>query len=111
MIFSNSTFSPTLGPNIVICDEGHVLKNDATGLAKSMNLVKTGRRIVLTGTPLQNNLIECKHHDCHVFIYSLRVVMSAFRRVGNGFARILDQPASPAMSVMCVTRVTRVLGS
>jgi len=48
------------GPDLVICDEGHVLKNDATGISKATNQVKSRRRIVLTGTPLQNNLVECK---------------------------------------------------
>lgn len=46
------------GPSLVICDEGHVLKNDTTGLSKAISELKTGRRIVLTGTPLQNNLQE-----------------------------------------------------
>ncbi|XP_050039219.1 uncharacterized protein [Dermacentor andersoni] len=46
------------GPSMVVCDEGHVLKNDTTGLSKAMSELRTGRRIVLTGTPLQNNLQE-----------------------------------------------------
>jgi hypothetical protein len=47
---------------LVVCDEGHLLKNEKTSLSQSMNRVRTRRRIVLTGTPLQNNLKECKHH-------------------------------------------------
>lgn len=46
------------GADLVIFDEGHVLKTENTGLTKSVIQVETLRRIVLTGTPLQNNLNE-----------------------------------------------------
>lgn len=44
------------GPDLVICDEGHLLKNEKTSISKAMMKLRTLRRVVLTGTPLQNNL-------------------------------------------------------
>lgn len=46
------------GPDIMILDEGHLLKNDKTSLSDVLASIRTQRKIVLTGTPLQNNLDE-----------------------------------------------------
>lgn len=48
------------GADLVICDEGHLLKNSKTAISKAVTRIRTLRRIALTGTPLQNNLTECK---------------------------------------------------
>jgi DNA repair and recombination RAD54-like protein len=44
--------------DLLICDEAHKLKNAESGLAKSLNTLPAKKRILLSGTPMQNELTE-----------------------------------------------------
>ncbi|NXL86592.1 RA54B protein, partial [Alectura lathami] len=44
--------------NLLICDEGHRLKNSSIKTAAALTSLSCERRIILTGTPIQNDLQE-----------------------------------------------------
>ena len=44
--------------NFVILDEGHRIKNDLSLISKALQGLGAEYRLILTGTPLQNNLVE-----------------------------------------------------
>lgn len=48
-------------PQMLICDEGHILRTEEIGVTKALSRIQTSRRIVLTGSPLQNRLEEIFH--------------------------------------------------
>jgi TATA-binding protein-associated factor len=41
-----------------ILDEGHIIKNGKTKLTKAVKLLKAQHRLILSGTPIQNNVLE-----------------------------------------------------
>ncbi|KAL3650059.1 hypothetical protein CASFOL_006462 [Castilleja foliolosa] len=45
-------------PDILVCDEAHIIKNIKGDTTHALKQVKCQRRIALTGSPLQNNLME-----------------------------------------------------
>ena len=47
-----------LNYNYCILDEGHIIKNTKTKLAKSIKSVRALKRLILSGTPIQNNVLE-----------------------------------------------------
>ena len=46
-------------PQVLVVDEAHkLLKNEETKGFEAVRLIETRRKILLTGTPLQNNVTE-----------------------------------------------------
>jgi len=58
--FNSSTVAPLFGAKWlrVVLDEGHLIKNHRTQCAKGALHLSTNRRWVVSGTPIQNNLME-----------------------------------------------------
>lgn len=48
----------TVNIDLLVCDEGHRLKSSANKVLKFMNGLPVRKRLVLTGTPIQNDLNE-----------------------------------------------------
>ncbi|KAL9957258.1 hypothetical protein ACROYT_G038872 [Oculina patagonica] len=44
--------------NYCILDEGHIIKNGKTKLAKVIKQLRASHRLILSGTPIQNNVLE-----------------------------------------------------
>ncbi|KIJ55252.1 hypothetical protein M422DRAFT_41263 [Sphaerobolus stellatus SS14] len=58
MIIKDAKFLSKYEWNFIIVDEGHRLKNMDCKLIKEIERYKSGNRLILTGTPLHNNLAE-----------------------------------------------------
>ena len=58
----SDTITRTSQPDILVLDEAHtMLKNPKTQTFQKLQMIKTKRKILLTGTPIQNNLTEYFH--------------------------------------------------
>lgn len=44
--------------NYCILDEGHMIKNGKTKISKAIKQLKANHRLILSGTPIQNNVLE-----------------------------------------------------
>ncbi|OCH89091.1 SNF2 chromatin remodeling protein [Obba rivulosa] len=48
----------TLNWHYCILDEGHIIKNAKTKLTKAVKSIRADHRLILSGTPIQNNVLE-----------------------------------------------------
>lgn len=44
--------------NYCVLDEGHIIKNANSKLSKSVKMLRANHRLILSGTPIQNNVLE-----------------------------------------------------
>ncbi|XP_050336184.1 DNA repair and recombination protein RAD54B-like isoform X2 [Bactrocera neohumeralis] len=57
-LLSNVAEFQCLKFDMLICDEGHRLKNESTKIVAALRELNIPRRIIITGTPVQNDLSE-----------------------------------------------------
>ncbi|ODH19656.1 hypothetical protein ACO22_06160 [Paracoccidioides brasiliensis] len=53
----NDTFRP-LNWNYCVLDEGHLIKNPKAKITRAVKCLKSNHRLILSGTPIQNNVLE-----------------------------------------------------
>ncbi|KAG5500721.1 hypothetical protein JIQ42_04744 [Leishmania sp. Namibia] len=71
---------------LVVCDEGHRLKNAEVKTTKAVDMLPTRNRIILSGTPIQNDLSEF-----HAMVSFVNPGILGNRDL---FARVFEEPIS-----------------
>jgi TATA-binding protein-associated factor len=51
-------FLRTIPLNYCVLDEGHIIKNGNTKITKAVKTIQADHRLLLSGTPIQNNVLE-----------------------------------------------------
>ncbi|KAG0568797.1 hypothetical protein KC19_6G046100 [Ceratodon purpureus] len=81
------------GPGLVVLDEGHCARTEDTKILKSLSRVHTKRRVLLSGTPFNNNFQE--------FYNTLELVRPDFMRKASAYMEatlntlVPSQPKAP----------------
>lgn len=58
VVRNDIAYLSTLNWNYCILDEGHIIKGAKTKTTKAVKMIKANHRLILTGTPIQNNVLE-----------------------------------------------------
>lgn len=80
LMVPNTSNSKPFKFDLMICDEGHRLKNEKVKIFKTLAQINCKSRIIITGTPIQNNLTEL--YSCIRFIYPVfNINFDKFKKV------------------------------
>ncbi|KAK7886769.1 hypothetical protein WMY93_026390 [Mugilogobius chulae] len=86
---------------LIICDEGHRLKNSSIKTSSALSSLSCQRRVILTGTPVQNDLQE--------FYAIIDFVNSGILGSSTAYRKVYEEPILRSRQPSC-TEEERVLG-
>ncbi|KAE8288776.1 DNA repair and recombination protein RAD54B [Larimichthys crocea] len=86
---------------LVICDEGHRLKNSSIKTSSALSSLSCNRRVILTGTPVQNDLQE--------FYAIIEFVNPGILGSSTAYRKVYEEPILRSRQPSC-TDEERVLG-
>eukprot|EP00066_Takifugu_rubripes_P014692 XP_011603958.1 PREDICTED: DNA repair and recombination protein RAD54B [Takifugu rubripes] len=86
---------------LIICDEGHRLKNSSIKTSSALNSLSCSRRVILTGTPVQNDLQE--------FYAIIEFVNPGILGSSTAYRKVYEEPILHSRQPSC-TEEERVLG-
>uniref|UniRef100_A0A672G4P3 RAD54 homolog B n=1 Tax=Salarias fasciatus TaxID=181472 RepID=A0A672G4P3_SALFA len=78
---------------LVICDEGHRLKNSNIKTSLAINSLSCNRRVILTGTPVQNDLQE--------FYAIIEFVNPGILGSSTGYRKVYEEPILRSRQPSC----------
>ncbi|XP_052814751.1 TATA-binding protein-associated factor 172-like isoform X1 [Mya arenaria] len=58
VVRNDAEFFSSIHWNYCILDEGHIIKNGKTKISKAVKQLKCNHRLILSGTPIQNNVLD-----------------------------------------------------
>uniref|UniRef100_A0A3P8RT06 RAD54 homolog B n=1 Tax=Amphiprion percula TaxID=161767 RepID=A0A3P8RT06_AMPPE len=86
---------------LIICDEGHRLKNSSIKTSSALSRLSCNRRVILTGTPVQNDLQE--------FYAIIEFVNPGILGSSTGYRKVYEEPILRSRQPSC-SEEDRVLG-
>ncbi|XP_068426910.1 DNA repair and recombination protein RAD54B [Clinocottus analis] len=78
---------------LVICDEGHRLKNSSIKTSSALSSLRCNRRVILTGTPVQNDLQE--------FYAIIEFVNPGILGSSTGYRKVYEEPILRSRQPSC----------